>query len=113
MIKYEFPLNERIRKFMRVEEIFTKIDLLTTSKKNYTDFINDCELVKRDKIKKTKNTKSNYKIAFDLFMNYELQYSDLEDEHVRTLEDDYNIKPEDTEKYFVRFMSYCLNNDLI
>ena len=38
MIKYEFPLNERIRKFMRVEEIFIKIDLLTTSKKNYTEF---------------------------------------------------------------------------
>lgn len=82
-------------------------------KKNYSDFIKDCEAVKQDKIKKTKSKKTNYKIAFDLFMNYELQYSDLEDEHVRTLEDDYNIKPADTEKYFVRFMSYCLNNDLI
>ena len=38
MIKYEFPLNERIRKFMRVEEIFIKIDLLTISKNNYTEF---------------------------------------------------------------------------
>tara|TARA_R110002012_G_scaffold98434_3_gene236028 strand:+ start:676 stop:816 length:141 start_codon:yes stop_codon:yes gene_type:complete len=46
-------------------------------------------------------------------MNYELQYSDLEDEHVKTLEDDYNIKPRDTEKYFIRFMNYCSNNNLI
>ena len=82
-------------------------------KKNYSDFIKDCEAVKQDKIKKTKNEKSDYKIAFDLFMNYELQYSELEDEHIRTLEDDYNIKPETTIKYFKRFMSYCLNNDLI
>ena len=71
-------------------------------KKNYSDFIKDCEAVKQDKIKKTKNAKSDYKIALD-----------LEDEHVRTLEDDYNIKPENTYKYFKRFMSYCLNNDLI
>ena len=82
-------------------------------KKNYSDFIKDCEAVKQDKIKKTKSKKTDYKIAFDLFMNYELQYSDLEDEHVMLLEDDYNIKPVDTEKYFGRFMSYCLNNDLI
>ena len=26
MNKYEFPLNERIRKFLRIEEIFKKID---------------------------------------------------------------------------------------
>ena len=82
-------------------------------KKNYSDFIKDCEAVKQDKIKKTKNAKSDYKIAFDLFMNYELQYSELEDEHIKTLEEDYNIKPENTIKYFKRFMSYCLNNDLI
>ena len=82
-------------------------------KKNYSDFIKDIKAVKQDKIKKTKNAKSDYKIAFDLFMNYELQYSDLEDEHIKTLEEDYNIKPENTYKYFKRFMSYCLNNDLI
>ena len=82
-------------------------------KKNYSDFIKDIKAVKQDKIKKTKNAKSDYKIAFDLFMNYELQYSDLEDEHIKTLEEDYNIKPENTIKYFKRFMSYCLNNDLI
>ena len=82
-------------------------------KKNYSDFVKDIKAVKQDKIKKTKSKKTNYKIAFDLFMNYELQYSDLETEHVKTLEDDYNIKPKDTEKYFVRFMSYCLNNNLI
>jgi len=82
-------------------------------KKNYSDFIKDCEAVKQDKIKKTKNAKSDYKIAFDLFMDCELQYSDLEDEHIKTLEEDYNIKPENTYKYFKRFMSYCLNNDLI
>lgn len=82
-------------------------------KKNYSDFIKDCEAVKQDKINKTKNEKSDYKIAFDLFMDCELQYSDLEDEHIKTLEEDYNIKPENTYKYFKRFMSYCLNNDLI
>ena len=82
-------------------------------KKNYSDFIKDCEAVKQDEINKTKNAKSDYKIAFDLFMDCELQYSDLEDEHIKTLEEDYNIKPENTYKYFKRFMSYCLNNDLI
>ena len=46
----------------------------------------------------------------EIIDEYELQYSDLEDEHVRTLEDDYNIKPADTEKYFVRFMSYSTEN---
>ena len=26
MINYEFPLNEKIRRFLRIEEIFSKID---------------------------------------------------------------------------------------
>ncbi|KRO77735.1 MAG: hypothetical protein ABS06_05640, partial [Methylophilales bacterium BACL14 MAG-120910-bin43] len=38
MIRYEFPLNERIRKFIRVEELFLKIDVLATSAKKYTEF---------------------------------------------------------------------------
>jgi len=38
MIRYEFPLNERIRKLIRVEELFLKIDVLATSAKKYTEF---------------------------------------------------------------------------
>jgi len=38
MIRYEFPLNERIRKLIRVEELFLKIDVLATSTRKYTEF---------------------------------------------------------------------------
>ena len=38
MIKYEFPLNERIRKFLRIEEIFKKMDALIAIKKQYSDY---------------------------------------------------------------------------
>ena len=38
MIKYEFPLNERIRKFLRIEEIFKKMDALIAIKKQYCDY---------------------------------------------------------------------------
>ena len=38
MIKYEFPLNERIRKFLRIEEIFKRMDALIAIKKEYSDY---------------------------------------------------------------------------
>ena len=38
MIKYEFPLNERIRKFLRIEEIFKKIDAQILIKKSFSDY---------------------------------------------------------------------------
>tara|TARA_R110002050_G_scaffold158229_5_gene287059 strand:- start:46 stop:429 length:384 start_codon:yes stop_codon:yes gene_type:complete len=84
-------------------------------KKNYKSFVNDFEAMKQSDIKKEKAVKSDYKIAFDLFMNYELQYSfdGLEDEHITTLKDDYNISPIDTKKYYTRFLDYCIDNDLI
>tara|TARA_B100000795_G_C22772396_1_gene428456 strand:+ start:680 stop:1414 length:735 start_codon:yes stop_codon:yes gene_type:complete len=37
MIKYEFPLNERIRKFLRIEEIFKKMDVQITNKKEFSE----------------------------------------------------------------------------
>jgi cell division protein ZapD len=37
MIKYEFPLNERIRKFLRIEEIFKKMDSQMTIKGDFVD----------------------------------------------------------------------------
>jgi len=82
-------------------------------KRNYKNFVNDFDKIKKNNIEKEKALKTDYKIAFDLFMNYELQYTELEDEHVKTLENDYNIKPEKAIKYYKRFMSYCINNDLI
>jgi len=36
MIKYEFPLNERVRKFLRIEEIFKRMEIQITSKKNFS-----------------------------------------------------------------------------
>ena len=36
MIKYEFPLNERIRKFLRIEEIFRKMEAQIKNKKDFS-----------------------------------------------------------------------------
>jgi len=38
MNKYEFPLNERIRKFLRIEEIFKKMDAQMSVKKEFSEF---------------------------------------------------------------------------
>ena len=38
MIKYEFPLNERIRKFLRIEEIFQKMDSQMVIKSDFSDY---------------------------------------------------------------------------
>ena len=38
MNKYEFPLNERIRKFLRIEEIFKKMDAQMSIKKEFSEF---------------------------------------------------------------------------
>jgi len=39
MLKYEFPLNERVRKFLRIEEIFNKIDLQLQIKNKFDDYV--------------------------------------------------------------------------
>jgi len=36
MIEYEFPLNERIRKFLRIEEIFKKMEIQMLNKKEFS-----------------------------------------------------------------------------
>ena len=38
MIKYEFPLNERVRKFLRIEEIFKKMQAQISVKKDFADY---------------------------------------------------------------------------
>jgi len=38
MINYEFPLNEKIRRFLRVEEIFSKIDYQQKSRQNFSEY---------------------------------------------------------------------------
>ena len=38
MNKYEFPLNERIRKFLRIEEIFKKMEAQMSVKKEFSEF---------------------------------------------------------------------------
>ena len=38
MNKYEFPLNERIRKFLRIEEIFKKMEAQISIKKEFSEF---------------------------------------------------------------------------
>ena len=39
MIKYEFPLNERVRKFLRIEEIFNKIDDQLRFRLKFDDYV--------------------------------------------------------------------------
>ena len=39
MNKYEFPLNERIRKFLRIEEIFKKMEAQNIIKKNFLSLV--------------------------------------------------------------------------
>ena len=38
MIKYEFPLNERVRKFLRIEEIFKTIDKQLSIRNRFDDY---------------------------------------------------------------------------
>ena len=38
MNKYEFPLNERIRKFLRIEEIFKRMEVQMSVKKEFSEF---------------------------------------------------------------------------
>jgi len=38
MIKYEFPLNERVRKFLRIEEIFKNVDVQISNRNNFDDY---------------------------------------------------------------------------
>ena len=38
MNRYEFPLNERIRKFLRIEEIFKKMEVQMSIKKEFSEF---------------------------------------------------------------------------
>ena len=38
MIKYEFPLNERVRKFLRIEEIFEKMEAQISTGKKFSDY---------------------------------------------------------------------------
>ena len=39
MINYEFPLNEKIRRFLRIEEIFSKIDYQQKSRQNFSEYV--------------------------------------------------------------------------
>ena len=38
MINYEFPLNEKIRRFLRIEEIFAKIDYQLKSRQRFSEY---------------------------------------------------------------------------
>jgi len=38
MINYEFPLNEKIRRFLRIEEIFTKIDFQQKNRHSFSEY---------------------------------------------------------------------------
>jgi cell division protein ZapD len=39
MINYEFPLNEKIRRFLRIEEIFSKIDYQQKNRQRFSEYI--------------------------------------------------------------------------
>jgi cell division protein ZapD len=39
MINYEFPLNEKIRRLLRIEEIFSKIDYQQKSRQNFSEYV--------------------------------------------------------------------------
>jgi len=81
-------------------------------KKNYKNFIKDLNQLHSDNIKLVKSKKTDYKIAFDIFMNYELQYSGIESEHIKELSE-YGISEANIYKYYDRFITCCANNDLI
>jgi len=81
-------------------------------KQNYNAFCLDCDSLHNNKIKTAKTTKTDYKIAFDIFMNYELQYSNIESEHIKELSE-YGISEANVYKYYDRFIDFCSNNDLI
>ena len=87
MINYEFPLNERIRKFLRIEEIFKKMEVQMSNKKEFSAHIcfatyfdimlfasrgdTKVELIQeiekqRLKLKSKIKTKKNIKIQTDL-----------------------------------------------
>jgi cell division protein ZapD len=38
MINYEFPLNEKIRRFLRIEEIFSKIDCQQKNRQRFSEY---------------------------------------------------------------------------
>jgi len=38
MINYEFPLNEKIRRFLRIEEIFSKIDYQQKNRQSFSEY---------------------------------------------------------------------------
>ena len=38
MINYEFPLNEKIRRFLRIEEIFSKIDCQQKNRQSFSEY---------------------------------------------------------------------------
>ena len=38
MINYEFPLNEKIRRFLRIEEIFSKIDFQQKNRHSFSEY---------------------------------------------------------------------------
>ena len=38
MINYEFPLNEKIRRFLRIEEIFSKIDYQQKNRHSFSEY---------------------------------------------------------------------------
>lgn len=38
MINYEFPLNEKIRKFLRIEELFQKMDMQIKTNHKFHDY---------------------------------------------------------------------------
>jgi cell division protein ZapD len=39
MINYEFPLNEKIRRFLRIEEIFSKIDYQQKNRQRFSEYM--------------------------------------------------------------------------
>ena len=79
---------------------------------NYKAFKNEYELAKKTHIENEKRTKKVKKILFDAFLNYELQFSDLDDLNFRGFIEEYNFSEELIEKEYSNYLKYCAKHDL-
>ena len=81
-------------------------------KKNYQDFKKEYEIAKKNHIQTEKNNKTAKKILFDAFLNYELQFSDIDDLNFRGFIEEYNFSEDLIEKEYSKFLKYCAKNNL-
>lgn len=86
MIKYEFPLNERIRRFIRLEQLFSKTQSATLSSQKYSEF-NTFE-----RIFELMQTASRTDLKVDLMQEVERKIIDIKKQRRTKINDQLLIK---------------------